>query len=254
MKKIRILIVDDHPVVSEGLAYLLNLHPGLLVMSTASSARTGLEQLRKLQPDLVILDLSMPHLDGFDAIRLFLQTKPQLLIVIFSAHTEEKFVYQALQAGARGYVIKGSSPEDLKRAIYYIWEGGYWVSPQFSPQLIKNCLASRDSKDPERTALETLTDREQQVLRLLVTGKESEEISELLGISATAARGRRGVANGHMTGGATLRQAEVIVPGVAGAASPGPNPVAADTVIGGGKGLGVGGPGHQHRQEQPQDS
>lgn len=185
MEKIRILVVDDHPVIGEGLEFFLNLDPGLLVMGIARNGNQGLELLRKLNPDLVVLDLSMPDLDGFEALRLFLEAKPNLRILIYSGHTEDRFVHQALRAGARGYAVKGSSFEDLKRAIHYIWDGGYWVSPQFSQGLIKNYLDPERPEDPAQAAFDSLSVREQQVFRLMVAGKETEEIAALLDISPT---------------------------------------------------------------------
>jgi DNA-binding NarL/FixJ family response regulator len=185
MEKIRILVVDDHPLIGEGLEFFLNLDPGLLVMGVARNGSQGLELLKKLSPDLVILDISMPQLDGFEAIRLFLEAKPKLRILVYSGHTEDKYVHQALRAGARGYVVKGSSFEDLKRAIHYIWEGGYWVSPQFGQGLIKGYLDPQAAEDPAQAAFDSLSAREQQVFRLMVAGQETEEIAALLGISAT---------------------------------------------------------------------
>jgi len=185
MDKIRLLIVDDHPVVGEGLQMFLDQDPGLMVLATAKDGQRGLEKLNRLNPDLVLLDLSLPKLDGYQAIRLFLDARPQIKILVFSAHTEEKYVYQALQAGARGYVVKGASTKELIQAIYYVMQGGYWVSPQFSPNLVANYLKNLTADDPEKSAFETLTDREQEVFRLIVAGKETKEIGQILGISDT---------------------------------------------------------------------
>jgi DNA-binding NarL/FixJ family response regulator len=185
MDKIRLLIVDDHPVVGEGLQIFLDQDPGLVVLATARDGQSGLEKLKHLNPDLVLLDISMPKLDGYQAIRLFLGACPQTKILVFSAHTEEKFVYQALQAGARGYVVKGASTKELKQAIYYVMEGGYWVSPQFSPNLVSNYLRSLTADDPEKSAFDSLSDREEEVCRLIVAGKETKEIAEILSISET---------------------------------------------------------------------
>ncbi len=113
MEKIKLLIVDDHPIVSEGLEFFLNQDPGFMVLATAKNGQIGLEKLRRMNPDVVILDISMPGLDGFQSIPLFLEDHPQLKILIFSGHTEEKFVYQSFRAGAHGYVVKGSAHEEL---------------------------------------------------------------------------------------------------------------------------------------------
>jgi len=185
MNSIRILVVDDHPIIGEGLEFLLNQDPGLLVLGTADNGRRGLELLRKLNPDVAILDLSMPQLDGFEAIRLFLGASPRLRIVIFSAHNEDQFVYRALRAGAQGYVIKGSPLEDLKQAIRYVAAGGYWVSPQFSRGIVEGFINRASPNEGQKNPFDRLSDREQQVFRLMAAGKETEEIGELLAISVS---------------------------------------------------------------------
>lgn len=181
--RVRLLIVDDHPVMGQGLEYFLNLDPGLQVLGTAKDGQAGLEQLRKLNPDVVILDLTMPNLSGQEAIRLYLETNSRIQIVVFSAHQEEKMVHQALQAGVRGYVVKGSSLKDLKQAIHYVRDGGYWISPQFSPGIVAAYLGNENRGLTGTGNFDSLSDREQQVFRLMVAGKETEEIADLLCIS-----------------------------------------------------------------------
>jgi len=124
-EKIRLLIVDDHPIIGEGLEFFLNLDPGLIVLGKCETVHKGLDLLARLNPEVVVLDYSMPDLPGAEAIRMFLQADPRLIVVVFSGHKEEKVVYQALQAGARGYVLKGSPPEELIQAIKVVHQGGY---------------------------------------------------------------------------------------------------------------------------------
>ena len=183
METIRVLVVDDHAIIREGLEFFLGLDSGLTVLGTAKSAIEGLERLRKLNPDVVVLDLSMPHLSGMDAIQLFRDAKPEVKIVIFTAREEEKFLHHALQAGAKGYVLKGTSTEALKQAIRYVWQGEYWISPQFSASLVKSYLQAPGLENGELEVYRQLTDRERQVFRLIVDGRQTEEISEILCIS-----------------------------------------------------------------------
>jgi len=193
-KSLRILVVDDHPVLREGLVLFLNQDPGFQVLGSADSGRTGLVLLKKLNPDLVILDLFMPEIHGMQAIHLFKDACPQVKILIFSASCEEKNVYQALRAGAQGYVVKGAPIEELRQAIHYIQGGGYFVSPRFSQSLVKCYLSNLPEDSSEALPFESLSGREQQVLRLMVEGKDTEAIAELLDISVnTVAKHRMAV-------------------------------------------------------------
>jgi two-component system, NarL family, response regulator NreC len=185
MEKIRLLVIDDHPIVSEALELFLNQDPGLLVLATARDAESGLEKLKHLNPELVVLDLFMPKLDGFQAIELYLEARPDVKILVFTARTEEHKVYQALRAGAHGYVVKGSSTKELVEAIYYVSQGGYWVSPQFSPGLVTNYLKNVQVGDTEKSAYEQLSGREQEVFRLIVSSYDTKKIANILCISET---------------------------------------------------------------------
>ena len=183
MEKIRLLIVDDHPMIGEGMEMVLNLDPELIVLETTSDCRRGLELLRKWNPDVVILDFAMPELHGAEAIRLYRDTCPQTNIVVFSAHTEEKFVYQSLQAGAMAYVVKGSSHDELKQAICSANNGEYWISPRFSHSIIEGYLRNLQSLEPQCKNFESLSEREKQVFYLMADGHNTEEIADLLCIS-----------------------------------------------------------------------
>jgi len=183
MEKTRILVVDDHPIVGEGLAMFLNPDPGLQVIASAGNALAGLEKLRKLNPEIVVLDLAMPEMSGQEAIKLYCEVNPRLGIVVFSSHQEEKHLIQALQAGARGYVVKGSSIKELKQAIEAVCKGEYWVSPLFRSGIIAGFLKSRRGETAGLSAFGTLSEREQQVFRLMVAGKETEDIAAILCIS-----------------------------------------------------------------------
>lgn len=183
MEKIRILVVDDHQIVNKGLEYFLNLEPDMQVMGTARDGQAGLEKIGALNPHIAVLDLSMPGIGGMEAIRLCLQAREALGIVVFSALAEEKFVYNALRSGARGYVVKGSSMEDLKQCIREVHRGGFWISPRFRPEIVSSYLYRQPQKKAGRDALENLSERELQVLHLMVSGKETEEIATFLNIS-----------------------------------------------------------------------
>lgn len=181
--KIRILIVDDHPVIGHGLKLVLEQDPEMLVLGTAETGEKGLEYLRKWHPDVVILDLEMPHFSGCQLVRLVREAQPRVHILIFSLHDDEKYVRQALQAGAHGYVVKGSSMQNLLQAIHYVRDGGYWVSPQFSRCLVRSYV-KEEPDDPEANEeFDGLSERLKEVFMLMVDGKDTEQIADLLCIS-----------------------------------------------------------------------
>lgn len=185
MEKIRLLIVAGYPIVSEGLESFLKEDPDILVMGIARDGQNGLEMIRQLNPDLVVLDPAMNDLEGSQAIHLYLNEYPDLKILIFSNHTDEHFVYQVLQSGAHGYVLKEATATELRQAIHYIHKGGYWVGPQFSADLVTNYLNSRQKEDQEKSTFELLTNREREVFDFIVNGKATKEIGEILCISET---------------------------------------------------------------------
>jgi two-component system response regulator NreC len=183
MNELRILIVDDHPVVGEGLCIFLKAYPDIKVVGTASDGLEGFEMLLRHDPDIVLLDMGMPKLDGVEAIQLYLRKKPNLGIVIFSGHKNDVNVYQALDAGARGYVVKGNPISQVVDAVREVHRGGYWLSPELTSGVITSFLRRPDQQPHELDAFKSLTTREQQVFRLFAKGMETREIADLLNIS-----------------------------------------------------------------------
>ncbi|MDT8443437.1 MAG: response regulator transcription factor [Desulfuromonadales bacterium] len=183
MNELRILIVDDHPVVGEGLCIFLKAYPDIEVVGTASDGLEGFEMLVRHDPDIVLLDMGMPKLDGVEAIQLYLRKKPNLGIVIFSGHKNDVNVYQALDAGARGYVVKGNPISQVVDAVREVHRGGYWLSSELTSGVINSFLRRPDQHPHELDAFKSLTSREQQVFRLFAKGMETREIADLLNIS-----------------------------------------------------------------------
>lgn len=183
MSKINILIVDDHPIIVDGLEFFLGHDPRLKVVGTASNGRSGLKQIMEKKPDVVVLDLSLPDIDGLQAMQLFLESRPDLKVVIFSVHSDESYVFQSLKMGARGYVLKKESYDDLKRAIQHIHSGGCWVSPEFSKSLIEKFVFNQAGEGEQQDPLAELTTREKQVFRLMVSGSDTAGICDILCIS-----------------------------------------------------------------------
>lgn len=183
MEQLRVLIVDDHPIITDGLLVFLNNYQDIAIVGTANSGMEGLALLRRLHPDCVTIDLSLPDMWGVEAIRLYLKEKPELGIVVYSGRTEDVQVYEALQAGARAYVVKGAPVSALVNAIREVHRGGYWLSHELSPSIVKRYLRRQESPGDKFSEYDSLSDREKQVFLLLARGKTPREIGEALFIS-----------------------------------------------------------------------
>jgi DNA-binding NarL/FixJ family response regulator len=170
-KKLRILIVDDHYVVRMGLLALVETEPDLEVVGEAANGKEAVELFLKLAPDLVLMDVRMPGVDGIEATRKICQLSPGVRILMLSTYDGDADIYKALQGGASGYVLKNSTRETLIPAIRAVAVGQRWIPPE-----VANRLAGRKM-------FEELTSREVEVLKQLATGRANKEIAEVLKIS-----------------------------------------------------------------------
>ncbi len=169
---IRVLVVDDHSVVRQGLRMFLGLDPELDVVGEAANGQEALERARQLRPDVVLMDLIMPVMDGITAIAALRRELPDTEIIALTSVLEDEKVIGAVRAGAMGYLLKDTHAEDLCRAIKAAAAGQVQLSPQAAARLL------REVKAPDNS--ETLTDREAEVLRLLAKGRSNKEIAQAL--------------------------------------------------------------------------
>lgn len=174
---IRILLVDDHAVVREGYRRLLERRADLRVEAEAASAEEALQRLREFEPDLTILDLSLPNMGGIELTRRILQRQPDARILAFSMHRDPLFAAQAIRAGALGYVTKSSSPDVLIQAVYKVARKEKVLSPDIASEMALFLLQG------ESNPAEELNPREFEILRLLLGGLDVEEIGNILNIS-----------------------------------------------------------------------
>lgn len=174
---IRILLVDDHAVVREGYRRLLERRADLRVEAEADSAEEALQRLREFEPDLIILDLSLPNMGGIELTRRVLQRQPDARILAFSMHRDPLFAAQAIRAGALGYVTKSSSPDVLIQAVYKVARKEKVLSQDIAPEMALILLQG------ESNPAEELNPREFEILRLLLDGLGVEEIGNILSIS-----------------------------------------------------------------------
>ena len=180
----RVLLADDHQIVREGIRALLE-KAGHAVVGEASDGREACRLAKKLQPDIALLDLSMPLLNGLDAAREIQRVSPRTRAILLTMYTERPFVLQAMQAGAKGYVLKSQATEDLIRAIQDVLRGAAYLSPGVAGLLVDAFLQGDGKGD------DPLTTREREVLQLVGEGKTTKAIAGVLGISFKTAESHR---------------------------------------------------------------
>jgi len=178
-EEITILIVDDHPIVRDGLVAILGTQSDFRVAGEAASGKEALALFSKLRPDVVLLDLEMPGMDGVAVIRGLREIRPEVRVVIFTAFDTDERILSAVQAGAKGYLLKGVPRSELFQAIRIVYQGGSLLQPVVASRLLDQ-IATPEVLEPP---LEELTPREDEVLTLLAQGKQNKEIALELVIS-----------------------------------------------------------------------
>ena len=182
MNSIRILLADDHTVMRNGLRLLLERQPNLKVVGEASDGRETVRLAEELSPNVVVMDIAMPNLNGIEAARQIGTANPQIAIVILSMHSDESYVIRALKAGARAYLLKDSAEGDLIGAIHAITDGKSFFSPAISRILVEDYMRQLEQQHVEDT-YELLTAREREILQLLAEGKTNKEVAAMLNLS-----------------------------------------------------------------------
>lgn len=182
MKPIRILLADDHTVVRKGLRLLLESHAGFQVIADAANGREAVALAEQHGPDVVVMDVAMPILNGIEAARQITAKSPQTSVVFLSMHSDESYVLKALKAGARGYLLKDSAEYDLINAVRAVSEGKAFFSPAISKMLVEDYMRQMQERAVEDT-YDLLTTREREVLQLLAEGKNNKDVANLLNLS-----------------------------------------------------------------------
>jgi RNA polymerase sigma factor (sigma-70 family) len=176
------LLADDHSILREGLRMLLDRQDEFAVVGDASNGREAVEMAEKHDPDVVIMDLAMPGLNGIEATRRIIARSPRTAVVILSMHSDESYILRSLKAGARGYLLKDSLKADLLDAVRAAVRGKSFFSPKVSQVLKEEYVNELEARGAEDT-WELLTDREREILQLVAEGKTNKEIAALLNIS-----------------------------------------------------------------------
>lgn len=191
MKNIRILLADDHTVVRKGLRLLLEGQPGFQVIADAADGRAAVALAAEHAPNVVVMDVAMPNLNGIEAARQISAKLPNTAIVFLSMHSDESYVLKALKAGARAYLLKDSAEHDLINAVIAVSEGKAFFSPAISKMLVEDYMRQMQERQIE-DSYELLTTREREILQLLAEGRSNKEVATALNLSLHTVDTHRG--------------------------------------------------------------
>jgi DNA-binding NarL/FixJ family response regulator len=191
LSQIRILIADDHTILRSGLRLLLEQQADLKVVAEANNGREAVELASRHRPEVAILDIGMPELNGIEATRQILAAEPSTQVVILSMHADEGYVLRALKAGARAYILKNSAESDLIRAVRSVADGKSFFSPVISKMLLEDYIRQIRDKQVE-DSYDLLTPREREILQMLAEGKTNKEVANVLHLSVHTVDAHRG--------------------------------------------------------------
>ncbi|WP_052888327.1 MULTISPECIES: response regulator [Thermogemmatispora] len=182
VQKIRILLADDHTILRAGLKMMLNAQPDMEVVGEAQDGRQALQEALRLQPDIVLMDITMPDMSGIEATRQIKKQVPETKVLILTMHENDEYIFQALRAGASGYMLKEAADTDLISALHVIQNGQVYLSPVAQSVMVGDYL-QRVRAGEEKDSYESLTEREREILKLVAEGYTNTKIAERLVIS-----------------------------------------------------------------------
>jgi len=182
MDNVRIILADDHNILRDGMRLLLERQPGFEVVGEARDGREIVDLAREQRPDVIVMDIAMPNMNGIEATRRIVETRPETGIVILSMHYDESYVLRSLKAGAKAYLLKDALKAELIAAIRAVSEGRSFFSPKISRVLQEDYIEALGRKDAD-DSYELLTGREREILQLVAEGKTNKEIASILNVS-----------------------------------------------------------------------
>ncbi len=184
MESMKVLIADDHPVVMEGLSAMLSRQPDIEVVGEAENGKECVEKTRKLRPDIVLMDLRMPEMDGVEAMRQIAATNPEVRFIVLTTYDNDEYIFKGIEAGARAYLLKDSPREELFKAIRAVHRGESLIQPAVAGKVLDRFAElSRQVQAPE-----ALSDREVEVVKLMAEGTSNKEIAVSLHISESTVK------------------------------------------------------------------
>ncbi|MFA6032741.1 MAG: response regulator transcription factor [Myxococcota bacterium] len=183
MQKIRILIADDHTMVRQGIRMMLLTQQDMEVIGEAANGREAVQKAEELDPDVVILDLSMPIMNGLEAARIIAKQNPRIGVLVLTMHLNEEYAFQVLSCGAKGYMIKESSAEEMIKAVRNVYRHETYIDSRISKEVIDAYIKRANTSDSRGVPKDILTPREREVLKLIAEGRSNKEIAQLLDLS-----------------------------------------------------------------------
>ena len=188
MSKIRVLLAEDHTIVRKGLRSLLDDEAGIEIVGEAEDGQQAIELVQRLLPDVVLMDITMPVLNGLEATRQIKKLFPQVKVVVLTVHSTEEYIFQILRAGASGYVVKQAAVSELVQAIQTVRRGDSFLSPSISRQVVEEYGRRAEAMEDK---YDKLTDREREVLQLIAEGRTNREIAQLLHVTVKTVEAHR---------------------------------------------------------------
>lgn len=180
--KIRILLADDHTILRAGLKMMLNAQPDMEVVGEAQDGRYAIHEVQRLQPDIVLMDITMPGVNGIEATRQIKKLFPEVKVLVLTMHENDEYVFQTLRAGASGYMLKEAADTELISALRAVHSGQFYLSPAAQSVMVGDYL-QRVRIGEEKDSYSSLTEREREILKLVAAGHTNNQIAELLVIS-----------------------------------------------------------------------
>ena len=190
MKKIRIVIADDHGIVRTGLRLQLDRNENFEVIGEAADGREAVRLAESLVPDIAIMDIAMPNLNGIEAAAQIVKNHPSIGVIILSMHSDETYIMRTLAAGAKGYLLKENAEVDLYRAVEVVAQGKPFFSPAIANTLLEDYMRQMQQRGL-RDSYDLLTDREKEILQLLAEGKSNKEVATILNLSTNTVETHR---------------------------------------------------------------
>jgi two-component system response regulator NreC len=180
--KIRILLADDHTILRAGLKMMLNAQPDMEVIGEAQDGRQALHEAQRLQPDVILMDITMPDMNGIEATKQIKRVQPEIKVLVLTMHEHDEYIFQALRAGASGYMLKEAADTELITALHVVQSGQFYLSPAAQSVMVGDYL-QRVRTGEEKDSYSSLTEREREILKLVAEGYTNNQIAERLVIS-----------------------------------------------------------------------
>ena len=187
--KTKILLVDDHKILRDGICSIVKGYPDMEVIGEAADGKAALRLVEELSPDVVIMDISMPDLNGIDATRRIIADHPKIKVIALSMHHDKQFVSEIFKAGASGYLLKDCAFDELEHAVRIVMDGKTYMNPQIASLVIESLV--NQPQTTSQKAFSLLTDREREVLQLIAEGQSTKEIASKLSVSAKTIESHR---------------------------------------------------------------